>query len=158
MPNEERAQVRRARLRKAAEQIYEDSRLRDALTDEEAQRLLSWAYQRLEQAVEETEELPEEEAMPIVEGQSEAVQNVVRRVNAIMEQFSQTAEGEGSTSLTQLMETMQPSEERPEESVEAVAPETLEEMETVVSEPEEVDRETLFQRLMNRITVGEETE
>jgi len=147
MANQEQARAGRARLRKAAERLYEDSRLRDALTDEEAQRLLSWAYGRLERTVERTQEMPEEEAAPIVEGQSEAVESVVRRVNAIMDQFSQTAEGESPASLAHFVATMRRVEERAEQAEDAP-----------VAGGEEVNRDIVFQRLMNLITAGEEAE
>lgn len=152
MPDQEGAMAGRAQLRKAAEQLYEDSRLRDALTDEEAERLLSWAYGRLEQAVERAEAMPEEEAMPLLDERSDAVKAIVRRVNAIMDEFSQPAEGENRRSLASLTEVL-------DEAGERMAPEEASlEMELMAERSGELDRETLFQRLMDVITVEEEAE
>jgi len=160
MPDQEQARASHARLRKAAERLYEDIRLRDALTDEEAQRVLSWAYGRLERAVEHTKEMPEEEAMPIIEERSERVERVVRRVNAIMNQFSQTAEGERSTSLTHFVQTMRHAEEGAKEAEDAPTTEreTAPESERTVTGTETLDRASLFEHLMNLITAREEAE
>lgn len=152
MPEEEGARAKRSRLRKAAEQLYEDSRLRDSLTDEEAQKLLSWAYNQLEQTVENTEAMPEEKAMPIVEGRSEAVKKVVRRVNAIMEEFSREGEGERRRSLASLAEVLDRAREH-----KAPGGASLE-MDLAAEQNIEMDRERLFQHLMEAITAEEESE
>ena len=152
MPEQEGARTKRSRLRKAAEQLYEDSRLRDSLTDDEAQKLLSWAYKRLEQTVDSTEAMPEEEAMPIVEGQRETVKKVVQRVNAIMGAFSREGEGKSHRSLASLVEVLD------QEGKSPTLDEASLEMELVTEREGELDREGLFRRLMDAITAEEEAE
>lgn len=158
MANQERGRAKRARLQRAAERLYEDSRLRNALTDEEAQRLLSWAYGRLEKAVEGTQGMPEEEAMPVVEERSETVRSVVRRVNAIMGQFSQAAEEERSVSLARFAEALRQVEKRAEQREDVPAAEAPTATDAAEMGPEEMDRETLFRRLMHLLTTVEEAE
>ena len=156
MPDQEPAGVRRAHLRKAAEQLYGDSRLRDALTDEEAQQLLSWAYRQLQRTVEETQEMGEEEAMPIVEGKSAAVKDVVRRVNTIMAQFSQEAEADASQAS--FADILHHFEERALRADDAPEGEMAPAPELPHTEPAELDRDELFQHLMNLVTVEDESE
>lgn len=159
MPNQEEAGAGRARLRKAAERLYEDSRLRDALTDEEAQQLLSWAYHRLEQAAARAEEMPgkelsDEAATPSFESQSDAVVSVVRRVNAIMEEYARTDKIESERLLASLVEDVDQVDERPPQAEDMLAAAML------VESPEELDRDGLFQRLMDLVSAeeGEEAE
>lgn len=152
MPEEEGARTKRSRLRKAAEQLYEDSRLRDSLTDDEAQKLLSWAYKQLEQTVDSIEAMPEEEAMPIVEGQRETVKKVVQRVNAIMGAFSREGEGKSHRSLASLVEVLD------QEGKPPTLDEASLEMELMAERESELDRDGLFRRLMDAITAEEEAE
>lgn len=152
MPEQEGARAKRSRLRKAAEQLYEDSRLRDSLTDDEAQELLSWAYKQLEQVVDSTEAMPEEEATPIVEGQRETVKQVVQRVNAIMEAFSREGEGKSRRSLASLAEVLEEAGKPPTPDEAAL------EMELMAEREGELDREGLFRRLMDALPAEEEAE
>ncbi|MDX1689114.1 MAG: hypothetical protein R3248_14115 [Candidatus Promineifilaceae bacterium] len=154
MPDQKEARAGRSRLGKAAERLYEDSRLRDALTDEEAQQLLSWAYHRLEQAATRAEEMSRkdlsgEAATPNFESQSDAVVSVVRRVNAIMDEYARTDSIESERLLASLVEDVDRAGERPAQAEDMLAAAML------VESPEELNRDGLFQRLMDLVTAGE---
>ena len=158
MPDQEAARVSRARLRKAAEQLYGDSRLRDALTDEEAQQLLSWAYRQLEQAVNRNDAMTEEESAPIVEEKSDAVKDVVRRINAIMDQFAQAAEADSDISQGAFAETLHQFEERAEQADDAPVDEMASVPEMPPTEGPELERDELFRHLMNLVAAEDESE
>ncbi len=73
----------RRRYKRAAEQIYGNSSLRDELTDEQATRLLDWGNRFLKKAAGETADLADDEADNLLDKKTEQVSNVMRQVNQL---------------------------------------------------------------------------
>lgn len=74
----------RRRERRAAEMILDNSALRDALDDTQAQKLLDWALARLSAAVQQTQTLSDEAAEPMLEEATSAVAGVMRHINELV--------------------------------------------------------------------------
>lgn len=81
----------RRRLRRAAGQLMEDSSLRSYLTDEQAQQLLEWGLAHVEQAATRTANLPDDDAMPVLEEKVAAVRSVMQLVNRLVGTAGETA-------------------------------------------------------------------
>ena len=75
----------RRRNRYVAEAILDNSALRNALDDTQAQQLIDWGLARLTAFVARTETLPDEEATPLMEEAVTAVSRVMRQVNELVE-------------------------------------------------------------------------
>lgn len=75
----------RRRNRYVAEAILDNSALRNALDDTQAQQLIDWGLARLSAFVARTETLPDEEATPLMEEAVTAVSRVMRQVNELVE-------------------------------------------------------------------------
>ena len=84
----------RRRLRRAAGQLMEDSSLRSYLTDEQAQQLLEWGLAHVEPAAARTANLPDDDAMPVLEEKVAAVRSVMHLVNRLVGTAGETAEGD----------------------------------------------------------------
>lgn len=89
--NEKQSAARqtRRRLRRAAGQLMEDSTLRSYPTDEQAQQLLDWGFAQAEQVAARTANLPDDDAMPILEEKVAAVRSVMQLVNRIVGALSE---------------------------------------------------------------------
>lgn len=94
----------RSRLQLAAEQLYEDTRLRDALDDEQATRLLAWGYREIERAVKEAGDAATEEAAARVEERAATVREVLARINRLVEEYPQWSEKQRRYQIAQLTE------------------------------------------------------
>jgi|GEM_PF-3222920 len=95
-----------ARLRQASERLYADSRLRDALTDKQAEQLLAWGFEQVEHGVEHTQTRPAAEGTAVFEGQLEAVHKALRLVNQIVAQLPEASEGRSREYVTQLVDAL----------------------------------------------------
>ncbi|HEX6383350.1 MAG TPA: hypothetical protein VF177_01650 [Anaerolineae bacterium] len=96
------------RLRRAAGQLMEDSTLRSHLGDEQAQQLLNWGLAQVEQAAVRTANLPDDDAMPVLEEKVAAVRSVMQLVNRIVGTVEETA-GEGDVvddQMTRLLKNL----------------------------------------------------
>lgn len=93
-----------AQLRRAAEQLYEDSRLRDALDDEQAQQLLGWGMRELQRAARRVVALPATEAAPQLEEQAATLREVIARVNRFVQGYAQWSEGQRREQMAGLVE------------------------------------------------------
>lgn len=71
------------RYRRAAENIWENSSLRDELNDEQARRLLDWGTVYLKNAASETADLPDEDAENLLESKTQEISGVIRQVNKL---------------------------------------------------------------------------
>lgn len=94
----------RSRLRLAAEQLYEDTRLRDALDDEQAARLLSWGFGEIERAIRDAGAGSSGEAAAQVEERTATVREVLARINRLMEGYPQWSEGQRREQIGALIE------------------------------------------------------
>lgn len=93
-----------AQLQRAAEQLYEDTRLRDALDDEQAQQLLGWGLRELQRAASRVVALPATEAAPQLEEQAASVREVIARVNQFVQSYTQWSEGQRREQVARLVE------------------------------------------------------
>ncbi|MDT8306437.1 MAG: hypothetical protein RRC07_10915 [Anaerolineae bacterium] len=94
----------RSRLRLAAEQLYEDTRLRDALDDEQAARLLSWGTREIERAIREAGARSKEEAEAQVEERMVGVREVLARINRLVERYAQWSKEQRREEISALIE------------------------------------------------------
>jgi hypothetical protein len=94
----------RAQLRRAAEQLYEDPRLRDALDDEQARQLLGWGMQQLQRAARRVVALPAAEAAPELEEQAASLREVIARVNDYVQGYGQWSEAQRREQIAGLVE------------------------------------------------------
>lgn len=76
----------RRRFREYGEPIATSPHLREALTDEQATELMDWGMATLQQFVEETAVLPDEEAHPTLEVKATAVSLIMELVNQLVEE------------------------------------------------------------------------
>jgi hypothetical protein len=79
----------RRRARSAAESILDNSSLRNALDDPQAEQLINWALARLDALVARTAEMSDEEAAPVLEDGVTAVSRTMRHINQLVEQPTQ---------------------------------------------------------------------
>ena len=82
-------QVIRRRARSAAESILDNSALRSALDDAQADQLINWGLAQVERLVVRTAELSDEEATPVLEDGVTAVSRLMRHVNQLVEHPTQ---------------------------------------------------------------------
>lgn len=101
----ERSQVN-ARLRPASERLYGDSRLRDSLTDEQAEQLLAWGIAQVEEEVARTAQLPEGDARPVIEAQTDAVHRILHLVNQIVAQLPEATQAGSQEYMGQLVDAL----------------------------------------------------
>lgn len=74
----------RRRLRKTAALLVEDSSVRDELTDEQGKELIKWGMAHIEAEAQRTADLPDEEAMPLLEEKTTAVRSTMLLVNKLV--------------------------------------------------------------------------
>lgn len=74
----------RTRLRRWFEPILEEPNWRSNLVDVQAEQLLAWGLAQLEQTAVRTQHLPDEDADPVLEKNSTAVQLIMAGVNDLM--------------------------------------------------------------------------
>jgi hypothetical protein len=96
-------QIRR-RLRKTAALLVEDSSVRSELTDEQGKELIKWGMAQIEAEAARTADLPDEEAMPLLEEKTTAVRTTMLLVNKLV----RGAESEEDTAeqLTRLLKNL----------------------------------------------------
>ena len=85
MSNERRQ--RRILLRRTqmyAEQLMENSSLRDNLEDEQATQLLDWGLAQIKASAKKTAVLPEEDAQPVLEKDATAVRLIMQGINDLV--------------------------------------------------------------------------
>ncbi len=94
----------RSRLRLAAERLYEDTRLRDALDDDQAERLLSWGYREIAHSL---AQRPAEEPAALERQAEEAaatVREVIAGVNRLMDGYQQWSPTQRRQQMDRLVE------------------------------------------------------
>lgn len=91
-----------SRLRLAAEQLYEDTRLRDALDDEQASRLLAWGYQAIARATWGPEAGLEKASAAHIEERGKTVREVIGLINRLMDSYAQRNEAERQRQIAAL--------------------------------------------------------
>jgi hypothetical protein len=138
-----RARISRRRYRRAGEPLTEDSSLRDALTDEQAGRLLDWGLTQVKQKVEATLEMPHEEAATTLEEYSHQVRQVMREVNQLVETLPQAEESEGWTQLLAFSQSLHKLDVPHLRKEATVSP-----LFRLEAERDSLDQATLFERLL----------
>jgi hypothetical protein len=81
---QETNEIIQKRLRRVAEPLLSDEGLRDELTDTQAQQLLDWGLARLEETAVLTANLPDDDAMAVLEEKETAVRLIMRLVNDLV--------------------------------------------------------------------------
>lgn len=147
----ERSQVE-AWLRRASERLYGDSRLRDMLTDEQAEQLLGWGTNQVEAAVARTQELAEGDAVPQIEARTDAVRNVVRLVNEIVSQLPEATQARSREYMGHLVDALCEVDARTVHIDDMLA------LEKLVARREELDPSEIFRRLLAIIRTPKPTE
>lgn len=82
----------RRRAQPWAEQLMENSSLRDNLTDEQAKQLLNWGLAQIKQSAANTSRLPDEDAQPLIEKDATAVRLIMQGVNDLIGGVGQPVE------------------------------------------------------------------
>lgn len=147
---DDKRERRRSQLRRAEERLYEDSRLRDALTDEQARTILQWAESQVEREVERTIDLPVTEATQGIEERTEKIKKVVRHVNRLATTLPDATPAQSREYLMQFVDAVCEVDARKVNINDILA---LQEM---VVERKELDNSDIFRRLM--AIVGSEEE
>lgn len=99
-------ELMRRRQREASEQILENSSLRDALDDQQANVLLDWGLRKIKDAAQGTADLPHEAAESVMQSQTEAVSGVMRQVNEMMQELAAGRQEGVSQRLAQLLDDL----------------------------------------------------
>lgn len=94
----------RSRLRLAAERLYDDTRLRDALDDDQAERLLSWGYNEIARTLAELPASEPEASDTQVEESTAPVREVIVRVNRLMDGYQQSSAAQRREQMARLVE------------------------------------------------------
>ena len=85
MSNDRRQRrILKRRAQMYAEQLMENSSLRDNLEDEQATQLLNWGLAQIKATVKKTAVLPEEDAKPIIEKDATAVRLIMQGINDLV--------------------------------------------------------------------------
>ena len=147
----ERSQVN-ARLRRASERLYEDSRLRDSVTDEQAEQLLAWGIAHVEEEVTRTAQLPEGDATPVIEAQTDAVRSVLHLVNQIVSQLPEATQAGSREYMGQLVDALCEVDSRTVHINDMLA------LEKLVARREELAGSEIFEKLLAIIRTPEAAE
>jgi hypothetical protein len=136
----------------AAERLLDNSSLRDALDDDQAQRLLDWGLAQVRFAVYETAELPDAEAETALDEVTTAVSRVMKEVNRLVDGASTMDDEEAHQRRQQLVEHLAPLQ--PGCATGALAAEVAD----ILARRQELTRPELFERLMALLAVQDEEE
>jgi len=82
--NETKSEIVRARLKRWFEPILEDPGWRSHLIDAQAEQLLAWGLAQVEQTAVRTQDLPDEDAAPVLEKDSTAVRLIMEGINDLI--------------------------------------------------------------------------
>lgn len=93
----EQQRLIRRRLRKTAVRLYEDTSVRSHLTDEQATRLLNWGEAIVRKTAEQTINLPNEDALPLLEQKVAGVREIMLTINKLLRTFGDTFEPDTRT-------------------------------------------------------------
>ena len=90
--NEVASEIVRGRLRHWVEPILDDVRWRSNLVDVQAEQLLAWGMAQVKQTAVRSQHLPDEDADPLLEKDSTAVQLIMAGVNDLIGTIGQPPE------------------------------------------------------------------
>jgi hypothetical protein len=136
----------------AAERLLDNSSLRDALDDDQAQRLLEWGLAHVRLAAYETAELPDEEAETVMDEVTTAVSRVMKEVNRLVDGATTMDDEEAGQRRQNLVENLihlQP-------GCATVA--LTAEGQDILARRQELTRPELFERLMALLAAQDEEE
>jgi hypothetical protein len=136
----------------AAERLLDNSSLRDALDDDQAQRLLDWGLSHLSRHAAETAHLPDDEAEAILDEVTTAVSRVMKEVNRLADDATEMDESEARQRRQRLVENLhrlQPG---------CAADHLLVESEELMLRRQDVSSRELFENLMALLAGQDEEE
>jgi hypothetical protein len=136
----------------AAERLLDNSSLRDALDDEQAQRLLDWGLAHLSRHAAETAHLPDDEAEAILDEVTTAVSRVMKEVNRLVDSSAGMDETETRQRWQRLVEGLD--RLQPGCATRAL----LAESEEIVEHRQAFTDRELFEALMALLALQEEEE
>jgi squalene cyclase len=146
MDPEPQAQARDRRRQQFSEPLLDNSSLRDALDDDQAQQLLDWGLAAIAGEVERTLNLSDERALPRLEDSAGLVRQIMRQVNDLVDNLPQLSETDSWTELLLLSERLRRLQSTPEEKL-GTARETI----ALGRTREQLDRDAVFTHLMNML-------
>ncbi|MCB8985354.1 MAG: hypothetical protein H6659_16100 [Ardenticatenaceae bacterium] len=141
--------ILRKRRRLAEEQLVENSSWRAGLTDEQAQQLLDWALDFVNEAIWQTAVLPAAEADEALDDAVTALVQVMRQVGPLLAQLPQDDADGRRQSLQELAESYK--------ALTGYLP-NQEKLEQLVYLPQAWDNEAIFTQLYNLIAWEQEEE
>ncbi|MDX1664545.1 MAG: hypothetical protein R3272_12185 [Candidatus Promineifilaceae bacterium] len=134
----------------ATEDLYSDSRLRDALDDEQAEVLLAWGLQQIESAIEAAEP---EQLMARDDGNIEettkAVKSVIRMINRMTTELPQASLAQSREYLMLFVDALCDVDARTVQVSDMLA------LEDLANNREEMEGDAIFRRLVDVILSGE---
>ncbi|MFW5942554.1 MAG: hypothetical protein ACOCXI_12190 [Chloroflexota bacterium] len=141
-----------AAYRRAVEQLLDDESLRDALTDDQAQRLLDWALSRLRRDARQAADLPAETAQATMETRMAQVRQVMKHANRLVEALPGAAQGKMREHMLHFVEALCEVDSRAVQVNDVMA------LEELANERERLDSGTIFERLMDIVRQEDEEE
>lgn len=106
MANDNDSSIQQRRHQLAAERLLDNSSLREALDDEQAQRLLDWGLAHVSHAVAQVAHLPDEEAEAILDEVTTAVSRVMKEVNRLVDGAAVMDDAEAQQRWQQLIDNL----------------------------------------------------
>lgn len=101
-PIQDLKQLKR-RQRDAAERLWADGRLRDALSDEPAEKLLDWVVRYVKSELNVTVDMPDEEAQGYADELVTAVRRLLIHINQLVADLPQLDEAEAAAQVDQFL-------------------------------------------------------
>ncbi|HZD10333.1 MAG TPA: hypothetical protein VE553_03245 [Candidatus Binatia bacterium] len=139
-----------ALYRRASDRLVSDSSLRDALDDDQAQRLLDWGLAQVRNSAEKARKLPAAQARAAMESAVQSVRNVMQQTNRLVEQVTQ-GNDDMYVAVLKLVEALYELDDS------TILLRDLMSLEDLARNRSDFDRQAIFSHLMSLIG-GEEEE
>ncbi len=144
MDPDPQAQARDRRRQQFSEPLLENSSLRDALDDEQAQQMLDWGLAVIAGEVERTLKLSDEQALPRLEGSASIVRKIMGQVNDLVDTLPEMSDTDSWHELLLLTERLRRLQATPAEKLES-AREAI----GLGRARHQLDRDTVFAHLLD---------
>lgn len=147
----DKQEVVRQRLRRWAAPLYENSSLRDDLTDAQAKQILDWGKEHLRQTAVATASFLDDDAHPLLEREATAVQLIIKGVNDLVGSIGQSPDFDViDDTMTRLLKNLRwLTNRRP-------TAEALQQVDQFNEAREEVNREAAFTALLTLVQLHTE--
>ena len=133
----------------AAERLLENSSLRDGLTDTQAQRMLDWGLAHVERTAVRSQNMPDDDAEPLLDGVVTAVSRVMKQVNRLVDGAAYMDDAEAADRLSQLWDSLRLVEPG------TAVPENFAAVQNLAAQRSVLGGEQLFERLAAVIIHGQ---